>query len=410
LATIFLIFFILFILFLFFWFLILILIPSCLNIFFSWIIAKKLVSSRSIFLKVTAFIFISFILGVNIRIPEIIFDVVNKTNQIKFHINEKNLAIAYGYPISILSDLEKIHFKSNPLGTVFVDDRGQGLPDIKLRALKNTEYDIKSEVRDKNLGIDHSNNSSVKIKIHGDKGKYISRYNISLYKDNELFSKADIDYRVSYRGDLYGKADQAKEWKIAEYIIHNNFWNWILIRSNVIAKPTSFVDRFLADTVKVRDNVIPEKPKIAQIVKIDNRMASDYVFFKKNKNYSNIDCDQSKINIKNQILFFNHNGIEKPIASYTYRVDRVLCLNDEIVFINIRTFNDKRDGTWGKISHYSYLGEHKNTYEFNHPKEKLAEARRFLYGYKVKDYGYDFIFKNNLKGRNEWFSYYSVYF
>ena len=235
-------------------FLFLQIVPTVINIFLSRALTKKFIKfNQKPFVFSVFFLITSFLLGVNSRIPEVTSDVANSVNTLSQVNYETPVYINKDDNIILVTDVDSIYYKKNPLATVITKTFGGGFsPNLGAPRI-DSEYII-GTLKKHGIAVSADNLSSIKLQIKSKLNGYLDEYYFSLYDGNTLISEGNVRVRVRYKGDIPTDIEELKEGKFWEFMIHNNYWNWILHMFNLNQVKSPFLSEFLENSLRVKSN------------------------------------------------------------------------------------------------------------------------------------------------------------
>ena len=358
--------------------------PSIINVLLSFVCVYHLKRYTSnLIILIPVFLIVSVILGVNVRIPEVLADISNR-NQLPPSKNIKASA-KFGSPVSLSTNMPSLSFKENPLSNTYLDgDEGCMCtyyvnPDIVTERFEKV-------IRDYGFVIDDNASSNLAIDIHTISDEYLAITEISIIEGSKTIASNKIRIRQRYKGDtdldIVGRTDEGS---LLSYFTKNTFWNYILRYSGLRPDQDKFIEDFLSkhisiesgkkETIELRGQYL-EEPTIDPNHSLEQGRRGDIVR-----------CPKPLITMENTIfsnrrIYLNKGNKIIPIEHNLHDIEKIICVENKVYLLSARNIRNHEIA----IHEYSFDGKNLSNYIYKLPHRNwLGYPRKPLIYFEVGD-------------------------
>lgn len=262
--------------------------------------------------------------------------------------------MSFGQEVSVISNIEELAYREKPLTTVTISGRNTFGLDMFLKSPRINKENILNAVRDHSLAIDRNNLSAIKLNIESNEDGYLNEYNLTLTNSNKIIGHSKIHSRVKYRGDINSEGNG----ELLEFLLHSNFWNWLLQYYPPIQNDKFIISSFLKKHLLVKQKA---NSHINQ-----NTIAGNYYDgpnlkynIKRGASRSFVRCHKHDPFMHKYILFVNDGHIQRPINKIR-DAEKIICDKNHLSIIT----TPSRANPIIEIDQYQYDGHLSTKYSF----------------------------------------------
>ena len=202
--------------------------PTILNITLSYYIAKNIFRKDNYYkyAVILPTVLISMLLGFNIRIPNMINNMMYAENELNVYTEE---LINGQAGVVVKANIDKIIYRKHPFRTINVNGN-EGCMCFFFRYPYNETIHVKESVLMRFLSITNDSNAGLVMDIKSKDDGFLNTVKVNIYRKNELVSTATKTYITSYplEATLFDNDNHRNFLKVAIYIAQYNVWNYIL--------------------------------------------------------------------------------------------------------------------------------------------------------------------------------------
>lgn len=336
----------------------LIVLPTALNLYLTTRILRLIgKTSKSIIIMIPIFIAISFILAMNIRLFGVLSDMFSSQEQKEIS-QQKTIQLAYGTKVKLKNNIGIITYKKHPLDTpILAGDEG----------CMCTYYDNPTVVQEDitnaltYMGLIISDDADVVIDIKGKADDYLTNLTITITNKEDLIAEKDFRIRNKYLGDVdLNESGRQEDGSILQYLSQSTIWNVLLPYTGLIKEQDRLIMGFIKKSLDIR-SARQEKITLQAEPIINITPISDYVI--ESDKYrdilwcdSNIVRNYSSLKVKNKDLII-------PIEHELLISEKVICTEQDINIVSMSGIGNE----YFQIDSFDYQGKHLENIKYTMP-------------------------------------------